>query len=145
MGLSPWEAYNCSTTQETPSIIWIQEVYCHVQKSLQALPILNQMNPVHSLPSYFLKFHFNSILEGRCSLQMQESRFCVSGTYGYMFQNLKVWFNWFGFITSSSCFNMWIFPIHIWGEKTTNPLASVFWRYSVWLSFWIMLEIFTEL
>jgi hypothetical protein len=103
------------------------------------------MNPVHSLPSYFLKFHFNNILEGCCSLQMQESRFCVSGIYGYMSQNLKVWFNWFGFITSSSCFNMWIFPLHFWGEETVNALASVFWRYSVWLSFWIMLEIFTEL
>jgi len=36
--------------------------YCRVHKSLPLFFILNQNNPVHNLPPYFLKIHFNIIV-----------------------------------------------------------------------------------
>jgi hypothetical protein len=54
MELSPsWEAASCAATQELPSILRNPEVHYRVHKS----PILSQMNPIHTIPSY--KIHFN--------------------------------------------------------------------------------------
>jgi hypothetical protein len=54
--LSPsWEAANCAATQELPSILWNSKVHHRVPM----VPILSQINPVHTIPSYLSKIHFN--------------------------------------------------------------------------------------
>jgi hypothetical protein len=46
-----WEANTSSGSQEIPRVLWNLKVQ-----------YLSRINPVHALPSHFLKIHFNIIL-----------------------------------------------------------------------------------
>jgi hypothetical protein len=54
LGLS-WEA----ATVELPSILWNPKVCYHVHKSPPLVPILSQIDPVHTITSYLSKIYFN--------------------------------------------------------------------------------------
>jgi hypothetical protein len=62
MEMSPsWEAANCAATQDLPSILWNPNVHYHVHKSPPLVRILREIDPVHTIPSYFSKIHLTIV------------------------------------------------------------------------------------
>jgi hypothetical protein len=65
MELSPsWESYNGEAPQEFPYSLRNPKVHYHVHKSLPLVAILNQINPVHTIPSYLRSHLFLSLPSG---------------------------------------------------------------------------------
>jgi hypothetical protein len=61
MEMSPsWETASSPATQEFPNIFWNPEVHYHIHKSPTLVPILKQINSVHTIPSYLPKIHCNT-------------------------------------------------------------------------------------
>jgi len=53
----PWEVDSHSAKQEITHLLWNPKVHYHVHKSMPLVPLLSQMHPVHTFPSYFPKIH----------------------------------------------------------------------------------------
>jgi hypothetical protein len=58
----PRKANSHSSDKEIPRVFWQQNVHCRVHNSLPLVPILSQMRPVHTFPSYFTKMYSNTML-----------------------------------------------------------------------------------
>jgi len=58
----PWEANSQSASEEIPHTLWNPQVHYHVHKSPSLVPVLSQMHPVHTLPTYFPKIQTNIVL-----------------------------------------------------------------------------------
>jgi hypothetical protein len=58
-----WQANSPSATQEFPEVLLNLKVHSRVYETPSLVPILSQMNPVHTTPSYILKILLNIIFQ----------------------------------------------------------------------------------
>jgi hypothetical protein len=68
-----WEAANCAIIQKCPSILWSPKVHFCVHRSSPLVPILSQINPVHT--SHPISLRSSLILSTHLSLRLRSGLF----------------------------------------------------------------------
>ena len=57
-----WETTRLSASQEIPPLLWNPKVHYRIHNCPSPVPVLSQLDPVHTATSNFLKIHFLIIL-----------------------------------------------------------------------------------
>jgi hypothetical protein len=80
-----------SHSRNNPSILWNPKVHYLVHKSPPTVPILSQINPIHTIPHYLSEIHFNIVAQLRLGLHsgLFPSGFPTNILYAFLFSPIR--------------------------------------------------------
>jgi hypothetical protein len=87
-----WEAAHCGAAQELPSVLWNPKVHYRVHKSPPLVPILSQIDPIPTIPSYLSKIHFNIVHPPTSWSSLWSLSFYISHLYAFLFSPIRATF-----------------------------------------------------
>jgi hypothetical protein len=86
------EAAKCAAkTEEFPSILWNPKVHYRINKNPPLFPILNQIDLIHTIPSYLSKIHFNTVHPPTSWSSQWSLSFWISHQYPICIPLLRMW------------------------------------------------------
>jgi len=115
-----WEVISCSASQDTACLLWDRNVHYHVHRNSPQVPILNQMNLIHTHPPYFYNIHSNINLPS----MSRSSKWSVP----FRFPNQK-------YVCTSHLFQMCCMPHHPhspWSDNTNTWWRVTWWSFSLY-------------
>jgi hypothetical protein len=134
-----WEAANCAATRELPSNLWSPKIHYRVHKSSPLVPILNQFNLIHTIPSYISKTHLALSIHLRLGIPsgIFPSAFPINILYAFLLSPVRA--------TSLRISSSLTWPFYLYLEKSTSYEAPHYAVLSNLLSLHLSLvKIFTS-
>jgi hypothetical protein len=95
---SSWKASSRLDSQKIPPVLWNMKIHYRVSKSLTLAPLLNHVNPFHTLTPNFFTIRCNATIKATSlvclsGFRQRHTKLCTvlySGVYAYRYVRMRI-------------------------------------------------------